>query len=522
MIYIPAVSMPRLFVIIALLLPLSAFSATWFVATNGLDSNAGSSNAPFATIMRAQTAASSGDTVWLRGGNYYLDTTDFTTTNLPWKVINNISKSGISYLAWTNELPVFDFSAALPDPPTNRVTAFRITANSCVFKGFDIVGVQIVISNAGTQSECVRVDGGSLNRFEQLRMHDGHGIGFYLTDGASNLVLNCDAWNNWGANSFSHGNIDGFGFHSGHTTSVSNVIRGCRAWFNSDDGYDLINNKAAVLIDNCWALYSGYYPNFTATGGDSNGFKSGGYGIAGNSYPTPVPRNTVRFSLAVRNRASGFYANHHPDGLNWINNTAYANGTDFNMLCNSNNISGTNDCPGYNHFMRNILGYFGNKSVASLDSNRCDIAFNFFTLPLSITSTDFMSLDETLLTGPRRADGSLPYIAFGQLTGGSDAVNAGTNAGFAYVGSAPDLGAFESGSQLPALKLMRSGTNLFFTSTDGPAGGTNYLVASTNLALPVAQWQIVATNRFDNSGTTSITNALTAAGARRFYQIRLQ
>ena len=61
----------------------SVFSATWYVATNGVDSNAGTSNSPFATIMRAQTVASSGDTVYLRGGTYYLNNSNLTLTNSP-------------------------------------------------------------------------------------------------------------------------------------------------------------------------------------------------------------------------------------------------------------------------------------------------------------------------------------------------------------------------------------------------------------------------------------------------------
>src|ERR1041384_678948 len=58
-------------------------ASTWFIATNGIDTNAGTSNAPFATIMRAQTAASSNDTVYLRGGTYYLDNSNVTFTNSP-------------------------------------------------------------------------------------------------------------------------------------------------------------------------------------------------------------------------------------------------------------------------------------------------------------------------------------------------------------------------------------------------------------------------------------------------------
>ena len=78
----------------------STAAATWFVATNGVDTNPGTSDAPFATIMQAQAAASSGDTVYLRGGTYYLDNSNFTTTNNPWAIVNNMTKSGISYIAY--------------------------------------------------------------------------------------------------------------------------------------------------------------------------------------------------------------------------------------------------------------------------------------------------------------------------------------------------------------------------------------------------------------------------------------
>lgn len=502
------------------LLLVRGYAATWYVAPGGLDANAGTSNAPFATIMRAQTAAAAGDTVYLRGGTYHLDSSHLTITNSPWAVVNNITRNGISYVAYPGELPVFDFSAVAPYG--YRTTAFQISANNCVFKGFDVVGVPVVITNTGTQSECFRVNGGSNNRFELLRMHDGHGIGFYLTDGASNLVLNCDAYNNSGVNSYSHGNIDGFGFHAGHTTGTGNVIRGCRAWFNSDDGYDLINCKAKVVIENCWAFYSGYFTNFVATGGNANGFKAGGYGVSGNSYPTPPPRHVVRFCLAVRNGAIGFYANHHPDGLDWFNNTAYRNGTDYNMICNTNNVSVTNDTPGFNHLMRNNLGFMGAKEVINLDTNKSDVAFNFFTLPVTVTSNDFMSLDDSLLTLPRQADGSLPYVALAQLVGGSDLVDAGTNAGFAYAGDAPDLGAFEYGLHpAPTLGLSQFGANRIFKGSNGPAGGTNYLVAATDPATPLALWPRVATNRFGLTGEFTATNAGSSGLPRQFYRLVL-
>ncbi len=493
------------------------FSAIYFVATNGVDSNTGSSNSPFVTIMKAQSVAASGDTVYLRGGTYYLDNSNFTATNSPWAIVNNMTNSGISYLAYPGELPVFDFSNVRPDGW--RVTAFLVTANNCVFKGFDVVGVQVTIQTNHTQSENFRIAGGNFNRFEQLRMHDGMGNGWYLTAGASNQVLNCDAWNNRGLDSGSLGNTDGFGCHPNKTNMTGNVIRGCRAWYNSDDGYDCINAFALVTFDHCWAFYNGYFTNFNSSTGDGNGFKSGGYGVSGTAYPTPIPHHVTEFCLAVKNRANGFYANHHLDGQVWYDNTAYRNNVNFNMLCNTNNISGTNDVPGFNHVMKNNLGYKGGTEGSNLDTNKSDVTFNYFTLNVTVATNDFLTLDESLLISPRQANGDLPYVAFARLTNTSDCLNVGTNLGFAFYGAAPDLGAFEFGpTNAPSPAMVRSGTNLIFTAS-GWANTTNYFIASTDLTLPAGQWTRIATNVSDLSGTCAFTNAILPGVPQRFYRI---
>jgi len=127
------------------------------------------------------------------------------------------------------------------------------------------------------------------------------------------------------------------------------VFYGCRAWNNSDDGYDLINCKAKAVFDHCWSFYNGYFTNGTATGGNANGFKCGGYGVSGGSYPVPPPRHVTRFCLSVGNGANGFYANFHPDGLDFINNTAYRNQADYNMVCIITNTSRSYEIPGTNH-----------------------------------------------------------------------------------------------------------------------------------------------------------------------------
>jgi len=498
----------------------TAAANTWFVATNGLDTNTGTSNSPFATINRAQTAATGGDTVFLRGGTYSLSNPNLTATNNPWAIVNNITKSGISYVAYPGELPIFDFSNVKPSG--FRVTAFHVIASRCVFRGFDVVGVQVTIQTNHTQSECFRIDGGNNNLFQQLRLHDGMANGWYLTKGASNIVLNCDAYNNKGLDSGSIGNTDGFGCHPS-AGGRSNVLYGCRAWFNSDDGYDCINAFETVRFDHCWSFYNGYWTNFSSTGGDGNGFKAGGYGVSGSPVPSPIPRHVVEFDLAVRNRVNGFYSNHHMNGSDWFCNTGFSNSVNFNMLCNTNNTSGTNDVAGFAHVMKNNLGYQGRSGeVSNLGSAATnDITFNYFTLPVTVSSADFASLNFALLTTARRADGSLPDVNFARLANASDCLNVGTNIGFEFYGAAPDLGAFELGpTNGPTLAIANVGNNLFLTA-NGWANRTNYLLTSTNLLLPISQWKRIDTNKSDLAGNAVFTNAVADGVANNYYVIGL-
>ena len=203
-------------------------------------------------------------------------------------------------------------------------------------------------------------------------MHDGMAIGFYLTKGSNNLVLNCDAYRNWDSVSENGagGNTDGFGFHP-NRGGTGNIARGCRAWFNSDDGFDCINASEGTVFENCQAFYNGYTPAFISKG-DGNGFKVGGYGAAPvvSSLPNPIPNNTVRFCLAYRNKANGFYSNHHVQAANYyFNNTAYRNGTNFNMLSQKitkspkTGLDTCIDCPGFNHILHNNLSFRTNKDT---------------------------------------------------------------------------------------------------------------------------------------------------------------
>ncbi len=65
-----------------------------------------------------------------------------------------------------------------------------------------------------------------------------------------------------------------------------------------------------------------------------------------------------------------------------------------------------------------------------------------------------------------------------------------------------------------------SGGNLIFSGTGGTNNGTYYVLTTTNLLAPLANWVPVATNKFDATGAFSVTNALTPGVPQRFYIIK--
>src|SRR6185436_6635215 len=87
----------------------SAFATTFFVATTGSDSNPGTQTSPFKSLTKAQSVAVSGDTVSIRGGTYSSFTIAGSDSN--YNFVHNITKSGITYAAFTGETPVFNFSS---------------------------------------------------------------------------------------------------------------------------------------------------------------------------------------------------------------------------------------------------------------------------------------------------------------------------------------------------------------------------------------------------------------------------
>ena len=66
-----------------------------------------------------------------------------------------------------------------------------------------------------------------------------------------------------------------------------------------------------------------------------------------------------------------------------------------------------------------------------------------------------------------------------------------------------------------------NGNALVMTGSNGSPGAPYYVLATTNLALPVADWTVLSTNTFDPLGNFSFTNSA-PAGPQEYFLLRLQ
>jgi len=415
----------------------NAFAAEYYVSTTGSDSNPGTQASPFATLTKGISSAGAGDTVYIGGGTYY-PSGGFT-----------FSKSGtsdtnrIKYWAVPGEKPVFDFSKVSGSPE-----GFTVTGSWLHFKGIEICNLPV---NSGV----IGINNAHDDIMELMNMHHTQATGIFISHGTGgHLFLNCDSHDNYDPSSAQGDgqNADGFGVHyqaAGDGTSTT--IRGCRAWWNSDDGYDFINQEVPVTIENSWAFGNGFsnYGAGKPADGNGNGFKIG-------SSKTGI-RHLVQNNVAWGNKANGFYANHSSGGNTWYNNTSFQNGTQFNMLASpptdsSQTIILTGTLV---HIMRNNIG-FPNKNA---NMTGVDTQFNTWDLNITPAAKDFLSITDPTVggtgqalettspaLGPRQADGSLPNVDFMKLAAGSAMIDKGTDVGLPFVGTAPDLGAYEFGA----------------------------------------------------------------------------
>ncbi len=380
-----------------------------YVAVNGLDINSGTIEAPFKTITKAVSVIAANDTIFVRSGTYPLTTTI------------SISKKGsasvhYTLMAFPGERPLLDFSG-MAFSSSNR--AFNFSGWYWTVKGLDIKG-------AGDNGMNLS---GSYNTIENCAFFENRDTGLQSSGGASNnSVINCDSYFNADPG---NGNADGFAPKL--DVGTNNYFFGCRAWQNSDDGWDGYMrgaNDVTTTYEHCWVFKNGYLKNGAASAGNGNGFKMGG---GDSSNISNWAHNVVmKNCLAFENRVKGFDQNNNAGSMTLLNCSGYANGTNYSVIRDLK--------PGKTFIIKNCVsfGFYGSFG------NFAQQEKNSWIAPFEVTENDFVSIDPAAAYGPRKADGSLPDITFMHLKQGSDLIDAGVNVGIPFSGAAPDLGAFET------------------------------------------------------------------------------
>ena len=440
---------------------LTISAKTYYAKPNGTgDGTSYEKAGAFTTLVSKLNA---GDILYCLGGQY-----DYNNT-----VSINVSGSSSAFVniwACEGEKPIFDF----------RNVAYG--SRGITTSGDYVYMKGLTIRYSGKNGLW---HSGSYSRFELLDVYGNGDTGVQMKGGHNNLILNCDSHDNFdyklgGVDAADFGgNADGFA--DKQYTGGGNTYRGCRAWRNSDDGWDFYQHVTGgygpTVIENCVCYDNGpgyynmagharyetdksWFQQFEGAGrevtskreghptywvtmeqyvnlGNANGFKLGGDKtqhdvILRNSLSA---YNGVTFHLDASLGAKGIDQNNNA-GKMWIyNNTSCYNAKNYGFDQTSCGTA----------YLYNNLTYKGNNGDVINCASYEEKNNSWNIVGLTVTDADFMSVDvEGQILGARKADGSLPDMTCMYPSAASQLIDKGTiDTELPYYGQAPDLGCFE-------------------------------------------------------------------------------
>lgn len=349
-----------------------------YVSPDGNSNSTGTKDDP-TDIYSAIRFISDGQTIYVRGGRYEL-----TDPIVIERGNNGTSKKPKVISAYPgDERPVLDFSK------TSNTDGFTVIADHWNIYGLDI-------TNAPLKGLIIN---GNYNIVELVNTYANGDTGLQISRFSGeerdkwpshNLILHCTSYDNIDA---SQNNADGFAAKL--TCGEGNIFRGCIAYNNCDDGWDLYSKLetgpiGAVVVENCVAYGNGVLSDGTKTNGDGNGFKMGGEGLA--------VKHILRNCLAFDNESTGITSNSNPAVI-VENCTSVDNGKanfDFSYYSNAildfvakNNIS-FRTTPGEKDNIPELLisddNYFynGSRSINASGQEVLESDFRSVEIPASI------------------------------------------------------------------------------------------------------------------------------------------
>jgi pectate disaccharide-lyase len=395
-----------------------------YVSPSGSDTNDGlTSSTPLYSLGIATQWAVAGTTIYVAAGTYNYNATvtlsAVGTASQPIQILATGGKAILNYSSW------------VPANETERGAARGIkvetTAQYWYLKGLEIC----YAPDNGCKCE------GGHTTFEQcLFDHNGDGglqIGLNKDTLSSNpdpehyaaytTVLNCDSTRNADV-ATGYENADGFSAKL--YCGKGNYFYGCRSWENCDDGWDCYQSDYGPVIENCWSWHNGDPSiwGLSSFNGDGNGFKLGG----DSTYMPCTVKNCIALNC-LWGALGGFAYNDNTAPITLYNDVAITCGRPYNMQQDGNIIT-------------NCVEYGGTRPAPKDISSSSTCTNCTWTLGITASAADFVSVSEADAAAARGSDGSLP-TKFGRLVSTSQLIDKGVNVGIAYLGAAPDLGAYE-------------------------------------------------------------------------------
>lgn len=413
----------------------------YFVATNGLDSNIGSKEHPWKSLQYAFNKLTPGDILYIRKGTYLAIPTigygDLGETECAIYIENKNGNSSSRYTVsnYPGEYPVIDCST-LTNSGIGRAGIILSNCSYWNIKGITVKNARQISGKGGHGIELVS---GHHNTIENCTAHSNGGPGFHLRmpSGDETVFLNCDSYNNYDQDT---GGGDADGFDVGFCLD-NRIIRliGCRAWDNSDDGFDMYQMSGfsgIYYIVNCWAWGHGWSgSNHSIATGDGNGFKPG------TEASSSTTKRYFYSCIGVGNRVDGFNQNGALCKQVYYNCIAYANNKFGFEFYEANQ---------YNILQNNVSFGNGDDDIYYNGSTQINSHNSWNTNMPAASISDYINTDKSQLERERQADGSLPQMSFLHLTTSSALIGAGIGInGFTFDGdgnkwkSSPSIGPFQ-------------------------------------------------------------------------------
>ena len=271
------------------LIPVQAAGVTYYVATNGSDTNPGTTTQPFLTIKKAANLVNPGDTVIIRSGTYTVTSGAFPPpiSADPAIYINRSGSAAGGYITFKSEVP-----GGAKIVSTGGYDVILINANYIEIDGLDVSGT--------VGGHCIESENSHHTRIINGRFHDCGGAGIGANYGDYYHFEGNVTYNNANTNPFATSGISIYQARaiSDNAPGFHNIIRNNISYNNIEFDTGTHTDGNGIIIDDFQNTQNGstagLYPYQTLVENNLT-FYNGAKGIVVYLSDNVVVRNNTVF-----------------------------------------------------------------------------------------------------------------------------------------------------------------------------------------------------------------------------------